>query len=262
MFQRTFSPARKGPMITAIMGGETPEELIAQVRGAEFDGADGICIDLAYLKPEFRTKDHFKRIIGSACLPFMFYFYRNDIWKACATDESRQEILLLAAEAGASCIDVMGDLYDPSPRERTYNQDAIARQRELIDKIHERGSEVVMSSHMTSEAVSCEEVLDQLQEFESRNADIVKLVAAANTEEDLLEAIKTTMTLRRTLKKPFIHLVGGKYMRFHRFMGPVLGVSVCFAVHRYDMRWPMMQPTVKAMRTVIDNMHFNLSDLE
>ena len=40
--QRTFSPARKGPMITAIMNGETPEELIAQIRGAEYDGADGI----------------------------------------------------------------------------------------------------------------------------------------------------------------------------------------------------------------------------
>ena len=215
MLQRTFSPARKGPMITAIMGGETPEELIAQVRGAEFDGADGICIDLAYLKPEFRTKDHFKRIIGSACLPFMFYFYRNDIWKACATDESRQEILLLAAEAGASCIDVMGDLYDPSPRERTYSKDAIARQRELIDKIHERGSEVVMSSHMTSEALSCEEC--SINSRSSRAECGHRETVVANTEEDS-RGNQDDDDASAHAKKPFIHLVGGKYMRFHRFI--------------------------------------------
>ena len=259
--QRTFSPKRKGPMITAIMTGETPEELIAQIRGAEFDGADGIGIDLSHLKPEFREVKALERIIGTACLPFMFFFYRNDCWKACPTDESRQEVLLKAAEAGAACIDVMGDLYNPSPRERTYDEAAIAKQKELIAKVHERGAEVVMSSHM-SEPLTCAEVLDQLQEFERRGADIVKIVTTVNTEAELQEAIKTTMLLHHELKKPFIHLVNVKYSRFHRFMGPVLGVNVCFAVHRYDLRWPMTQPTVKALRTVVDTMHFQLSDFD
>ena len=87
-------------------------------------------------------------------------------------------------------------------------------------------------------------------------------MTTVNTEAELQEAIKTTMLLHHELKKPFIHLVNGKYSRFHRFMGPVLGVNVCFAVHRYDLRWPMTQPTVKALRTVVDTMHFQLSDFD
>jgi len=35
------------------MGGQTPQELIAEARNAGFDGTQGIAITLADLKPEF-----------------------------------------------------------------------------------------------------------------------------------------------------------------------------------------------------------------
>ena len=63
------------------MGGQTPEELIAQARNSEFSGAQGIAIDLADLKPEFRNHDSLKRVIDSVELPFMFFFYRADRWE-------------------------------------------------------------------------------------------------------------------------------------------------------------------------------------
>ena len=81
--KRTFFQKKNGAMVTALMTGPTPESLIAQARGAEFDGTDAIGIELRDLKPEYRTREVFERIIQSVNLPFMFIFYRNDHGFGC-----------------------------------------------------------------------------------------------------------------------------------------------------------------------------------
>ncbi len=248
------------PIISGIFAGQTVKELIAEARNAEFEGAKGITIDLFDLKPEFRNSDSLERVINSVNLPFMFYFYRNDKWKD-SSDDDRQELLLTAAGSGASMIDVMGDLYDPSSREITYNKEAIDKQKRLIDKIHEKGADVVMSSH-TSSSLSTEEVVEHMLALEKRDPDVVKIVTNTNTEEELAEAFATTMTLNRELKKPFIHLCGGKYSRLHRFVCPTLGVSILFAVSNYSDRYGFGQPTIKSMKAVLDNIHWNINSVK
>lgn len=126
---------------------QTPAELTAEARNCEFEGADGLAVDLGDLKPEFRKRDALKGVIDAVRLPFMFCFYRNDPQQHLG-DDARQEVLLAAADAGASIIDVMGDLYDPSPMELTRNQAAVDKQKRLIDRIHGKGADVVISSHM------------------------------------------------------------------------------------------------------------------
>jgi 3-dehydroquinate dehydratase len=247
------------PILTAIMAGQTPEELIAESRNAEFDGARGIAIDLMDLKPEFRNRDAFKRIVDAVNLPFMFYFYRNDRWGQPSDDE-RQQVLLAAAEAGASMIDVMGDLYDPSPREITRNPEAIDRQKRLIDTLHEKGADVVISSHVGC-AMNAEQVLDHLRTTALRGADVVKIVTTVNTADELAEAFRTTLRLQRELDQPFIHLCTGSYSRPHRFLGPALGVSIFFAVPRYEPRYGLNQPPIRAMKAVLDNLHWNIREL-
>lgn len=249
------------PVITGILAGQTPEELMAESRNAEFDGAHGIAVDLYDLKPEFRNAESLKTVVDSVRLPFMFYFYRNDRWGK-PTDEERQKVLLAAVDAGASMIDVMGDLYDPSPMEITHNKKAIDKQKRLIDRIHKKGADVVMSSHMPLCARTAEEVLEHLQEVEKRGPDVVKIVTGVNTAEELAEAFRTTLLLKRELKKPFIHLCGGKFSRPHRFMGPALGVSILFAVSRYNPRYPgLAQPTIHSMKTVLENLHWNINEI-
>ena len=249
------------PVIAGIIAGQTPQELIAAVKNSESEGAEGITIDLFDLKPEFRNSESFKSIINSVNLPFMFYFYREDSWKK-SSDEDRQEVLLVAADAGASMIDVMGDLYDPSPKQITYNQNAIDKQKRLIDKIHSKGADVVISSH-TGCPLTTEEVVKHMLELESRGPEVVKIVTTINTEEELAEALRTTIALNRELKTQFIHLCTGKYSRPHRFMCPVLGTSVMFAVPYYSDRYPgLAQPTIKSMKAVLDNIHWNINDIE
>jgi 3-dehydroquinate dehydratase len=246
------------PVITGIMAGQTPQELIAEARNSEFDGAQGIAITLSHLKPEFRNPAALKSIVDAAALPVMFFFYRDDEWKN--SDDARQELLLAAAEVGASMIDVMGDLYDPSPMEITRSPAAIDKQKALIDRIHAKGADVVISSHMPC-ARTTEQVLEHMLSLESRGPEMVKIVTTVNTDDELAEAFRTTMALKRRLKTPFIHLCNGKFSRPHRFLGAALGASIVFAVHEYEPRYGMTQPTIRAMKAVLDNLHWNIRDV-
>lgn len=247
------------PVITGILAGQTPAELIAGARNCEFEGANGIAVSLEDLRPEFRNQDSLKSVIGAVDLPFMFLFYRYDRWQNL-DDEARQEVLLMAASAGASIIDVMGDLYDPSPMELTHNPEAIYRQKHLIDRIHSKGADVVISSHLQCSRTT-EQVVEHLKEVELRGADVVKIVTTVDTEEELTEAFKTTMALKHELKTPFIHLCNGKYSRPHRFMCPALGTSILFAVSHYEPCYGMGQPTIRAMKTVLENLHWNINQI-
>lgn len=246
------------PVIASLFSGETPRELMAKAANSEFDGANGIAIELHALRPEFRNRDSIKSIIDTVNLPFMFCFYRKDQWEN-RDDDARQELLLAAADAGASMIDVMGDLYDPSPLELTRNPTAVEKQKRLIDILHTKGASVVVSSHMSCFR-STEQVVEHLQTVEVRGADVVKLVQTVDTERELEEAVRTTLALRRELKTPFIHLCNGKFARPHRFFGPALGVAICFAVQRYE-NGVGSQPTITALRAVLDNLHWNIDAL-
>ncbi|MBN8215762.1 MAG: type I 3-dehydroquinate dehydratase [Spirochaetes bacterium] len=247
---------KSDPVLTGIMSGQTPQELIAEARTAESEGAKGIATDLADLKPEHRHHDALKAVIDSVNLPFMFFFYRGGGGPG-RDDDGRQALLLTAAEAGASMIDVMGDLYDPSPMELTRDPRAVEKQKRLIDEIHAKGADVVLSSHMPCPRTA-EQALEHLREGEARGADVVKLVATVDTDVELAEAFRTTLLLKRELKKPFIHLCNGKMSRPHRFLGPALGVSIFFAVPRYEPRYGMGQPLVREMKDVLDRLHWNI----
>jgi 3-dehydroquinate dehydratase len=244
------------PVITSLFSGRTPQELIAKAANSEFDGAGGIAIELHELLPEFRNRASLQTVIGAVNLPFMFCFYRKDALEN-RDDDARQELLLDAAAAGAAMIDVMGDLYDPSPLELTQNPAAVEKQKRLVDAIHAKGAGVVISSHAQCFR-STEQVVEHLKTTEARGADVVKLVQTADTEDELAEAIRTTLALRRELRVPFIHLCNGKFARPHRFFGPALGVSILFAVQRFET--PVgSQPTITAIKAVLDNLHWNIN---
>ena len=136
MIRKSFFGSQK-TVIAALLKGDTVNSFIHQARNAEFAGADGIVIELCLLPPEQRTVENFKTLMASVRLPFMFCVYRNDLWFK-GDDKARQKGLLAAAEAGAEVIDVMGDLFDPSPRELTRDKSAVRRQKKLIGEIQDR----------------------------------------------------------------------------------------------------------------------------
>ena len=252
---------RQDAAVTMLCSPESIGEAVGLARSAEMDGADGFAIELQKLPLEQRTEENFRTLINSVQLPFMFIDYRNDVFLK-ADDEARQKYLLLAAKSGAEVIDVMGDLYDPSPLELTRNPEAVEKQKALISHIHELGAKVLMSSHMTSTERSAEEVLEHLQEQSSRGADILKIVVGMNTEKAMLEGVRTLLLLHKELNKPFVFLGGGQYGRFIRYVGPQLGAAIEFAVHDYPAGQSYHQPTIRSFKAVMDNFHWNIGDLK
>ena len=257
MLKRSFLN-RQEPAVAMLYRPLSAGEAVAGALSAEYDGADGIAIEISAMPENERSVEVFRKIIDSVQLPFMFIDYRNDV--ICgADDDKRQEFLLMATDAGADVIDVMGDLYAPAPRELATDCAAIAKQKKLIEQIHARGSFALMSSHAANEFVPPEDVLAMMQEQSSRGADILKVVTAVNSEDEFQEAIRTLLLLNRELDKPFIYLGVGKFGRMIRYIGPKFGVAVTFGVHDYDEKGIyVQQPSIKSFRQVLDNLKWDI----
>ncbi|MBE6390089.1 MAG: type I 3-dehydroquinate dehydratase [Lentisphaerae bacterium] len=251
---------RQTTAVTALFSGESITELTAKARQAAADGADGIAVELLSLAPEFCTVDNFKAIIDAASLPSMFICYRNHKWFG-SDDDARQECLLKAAEAGAEVIDVMGDLYCPTPGELTTDIKAVEKQKKLISEIHARGAKALISSHMNAlEPKSAGEIMEIANIQSERGADICKIVTNGDTEEAFLEAIKADIMLSKSFHKPFIHLTSGRFCKLHRFMGTKLGLAITFGVSGYDLT-PYTQPLVRSFKTVRDTIPWDITDI-
>ena len=239
------------PLFTAIFCDDSVDVLARKARDAHQAGADAVCVELRNLPREERSAERLRVFLDATPLPTMCCLYRSDCLGQ--NDATRQKDLFAALDAGAACIDVMGDLYDPSPREWTRNRSAIARQRRLIAKIHEAGAQVIQSAHLFAFAEP-ESVLEQLKDFAKRGADIVKLVQTANTEEEFLAALRATMLCRRELGVPFVHLVSGVFGDLHRLIAPSLGIALTFATLDKGGAFPMPQPSLADFRGVFDHL--------
>ncbi len=249
-------PLERAPLFTAIFCDGSAAALAQQAKAAWYAGADGVCVELRNLPRDERSPEKLRALIDASPLPTMCCLYRNDILDG-TDDAARTKTLLAALNAGAACIDVMGDLFDPSPREWSRKPAAIAKQKRLIAKIHEAGAQAIISSHPLC-YLPPEEVLAQLKDFEKRGADIVKLVQKADTEEEFLGALRATFLCRRELKTPFVHLVSGAFGDLHRLLAPRLGVALTFATLDKRGAFPMPQPPLANFKAVFENIRFQM----
>jgi len=243
------------PYLAAIIAEATPDQTVTSILACEHEGAEAFVVDLARWEGDRLTLEELSRVFRCTGRPTMPLCYRSGNLAADRMDdEARAELMLLAVDAGAAGCDVMGDMYAPAPRERTREERAIEAQKRLIERIHAKGAEVLMSSHAQSEFLSAEEVLEHLSDFVSRGVDIAKIVVRADDEDELLEALRTTVLLRRELDVPFVHLCSGAYGRLQRYVAPSLGAALTFGV-RHSVQGP--QPLVSAARPVLNELNWH-----
>lgn len=247
------------PFIASVITESDPDSCIAAIRNSEYDGAHAFDLHLRSLEQQYHNTHDLGRIIKSTSRPMLMINYRsNEHWAGQASDEDRVESHLMAVKAGASACDIMGDMYDPSPLEISYKPEAIDKQKRLIDKIHKMGSEVLMSSH-TWVSMNTEQTIEHMKALESRGADMVKIANAVDSEEELLEAFRTTVELKKELNVPFVHICMGEFGKIHRFVGPLLGSSLIFCVQQYTQRGHKEQPLVRAAKAVFDNLDWRVA---
>ena len=248
------------PLITGMILKDNPDSIRFAVKNSIYDGADCLGIQLECLKKEYKSEENYEKIFA-ACSGHPIYitnYRRNE--NNGFSDEELADGLLTALSCGATLGDVPASWFDPDSGmgiglELSMKQSAVDKQMHLIDKIHQMGKEALMSSHVLKFA-SAETVLEIAYEQQRRGADIVKIVTAANSDEEQMENLRITTLLKKELKVPFLFLSGGTHSKIHRMIGPQLGCVSYLAVREHDERAVSTQPTIKAAKAVRDNLDY------
>lgn len=248
-----FENMDKRPALVCSLSDATEAELIATIRNAIWDGADGFLLHTECMDKEYRNVESLKRILAYCeDKPVLTLDYSWGV----GDDTPNAAFLLDTIDAGAGCIDVYADMFDHHDRLcYTDKPEAVKKQMELIEKAHAKGAQVMTSCHLF-DFVEPEKVLEMGISLEKRGADIVKFAAQVNNEDELLEAMRLTVMLKRTLKVPFLHIAMGQYGKAHRVLAPTLGSCMVLCVQKYTTRSHKDKPLLRAVRTVYDNLDY------
>ena len=241
------------PLLCAMVQDDTPEEMICTILDSLYGGAEAFGIQLCNLKHEYRTEETLRKIF-SYCegRPIYITSYRGNQSKGLSDDECA-ELLLLGLRAGATLCDVMGDYFCPTTDQLTFDEEAVKKQKALIEKIHEMGGEVLISSHL-SRFFSEEEIVRYAKAQAERGADVIKIVSKAETEDEQMASLQIIHRLKQECDRPFLFLVGGKYTRLVREIGPSLGVCMYLCLSRYRPVSAKAQPLLSAAKAIRDAM--------
>ena len=243
------------PLLVDMIIVDNPTQAVNNIRNAIFDGAEAFGMQMERLRPEYRTEDILKKLTAyMGERPFYLTNYRGAYNKEM-TEEARMDELMLGIKCGATLVDLTGDTFDPTPGEMTYNKIAIDKQKAQIEKFHEAGAEVLMSSHIFK-YMEPERVVELALEQQSRGADIAKFVTGTETEEQLWSNINTIKLLKQELKIPFLFLSNGSWCKMHRVLGPYFGVCMWLCVQEYDALSSRDQPLLRSMKQIVDNFDY------
>ena len=237
-------------LLTVMVQARTPERVKELVTLSKAEGAEAFGMQFERLRQEYRTKETYKALFAFAApSPVYVTNYRgkrNDAGVFAKDDETLSAELLEIAECGATLCDVMGDYFDPCPGELTVNEEAVAKQMALIDALHARGAEVLMSSHVHA-FIPAERVLEIALEHQRRGADICKIVTGASNMEEQIENLRILQLLKQTLHIPVLFLSGGESY-ISRRLGGTIGNCMTLCVQEYDDLATKAQPLLRDMK--------------
>lgn len=242
------------PLLTVILQCEQPEVAIRRIRNARCLGAEAFGLQAESLLPEYQNEELYKKLFAEMKgRPSYVTYYRGKANKG-KTDEELAKGLLTLSECGATLCDVMGDFYSRHPEELTDDAEAIKKQMQLIEALHEKGSEVLMSSHI-QKFTPAERVLEIAKEQIRRGADISKIVVKGSDMAQQIENLRITNLLKENLGAPFLFLSSG-VCSIHRRLGGHLGCCMTLCVYEHDHLSTATQPLLSTVKTVRDNLDF------
>ena len=247
MERGTFLHREHAPLVCMVQA-DNPDRIKELIGASLPEGAEAFGMQFCRMKKEYRNAATYRELFALAAPHPVYvtnYRYGENVGK---TDDVLAEELLELAACGAVLCDVMGDLFDPCPGELTKNEEAVKKQMALIDELHARGAEVLMSSHVFK-FTPAEQVLAIALEHQRRGADICKIVTGADTVEQQIENLRIIRLLKENLDIPFLFLCGGE-CRILRRIGTEIGNCMALCVHEYDELATKSQPLLRDMVTI------------
>ena len=245
------------------------------MRLAEIDGANAYEVNLPALGDY--SDDDLKVIFGAAKHPVYTTCRRADFMAVYGIDpatlphwdeESRMERQLAALTLGSVGIDMEMDTFDPhpapaigspafvsfaasigSPAELTHDTSAIAKQQEIIERVHAAGGEVILSCH-TGRPQSTTGLIEIAEIAAGRGANRVKVVSPCLNLEDLFALLAAISHLKAHLEIPVMLLGAGDYGALSRLIGANLGSGWMLAQQDYVPGGFHGQPLVSVSREI------------
>lgn len=246
--KKTFLTYKK-PLLTCMVQADNPDRIKELIDLSLPEGAEAFGMQFCRLKAAYQNEDTYKDLFAHANLPVYVTNYRTRENKGKSDDVLATELIALA-ECGATLCDVMGDFFDACDDELTTNEKAIKKQINLIDTLHKKGAEVLMSSHVLK-FTPAERVLEIAHEHERRGADICKIVTGADNMEQQIENLRIINMLKENLKIPFLFLAGGE-CHIMRRIGGEIGCCMYLCVHEYDEYATKSQPLLRDVKIIRD----------
>lgn len=236
--------------LTVMVQAKTPDRIKELVDKAAPAGGEAFGMQFEVMEKQYRNKDVYKDLFKYTKDKPVYvtnYRYSENEGKS---DEQIAEELVELAECGADLCDIMGDLYDRQPDEVAVDKDAIEKQKNLIDRLHDKGAKVLMSSHVLK-YTPAERVLEIARQHKAVGADICKIVTGADTMEQQLENLKIINMLKENLGIPFLFLCGGECGILRR-IGGRLGCTMYLCVNEYDELATQTQPLLGDMKKILE----------
>lgn len=236
------------PLLTCMLQADCPDRVRELFQKAQADGAEAYGMQFCHMKPQYRTEVTYRSLFSlTETAPIYVTNYRYGKNQNKTDDALADELLELVA-CGATLCDVMGDFFAPCDDQLTMDWEAIRKQRRLIDALHERGAEVVMSSHVFR-FMPAERVLEMAREHQRRGADICKIVTGAANMTEQIENLRTIQLLKEQLGIPFLLLSVGECHLLRR-VGAKLGNCMTLCVCEYDDFATKLQPLLSDMKNL------------
>jgi 3-dehydroquinate dehydratase len=230
---------------------DNPDRIKELIDLARPEGAEAFGMQFCKMKEEYRNKKTYRELFEYASpLPVYVTNYRNHLSNAGKSDDVLAAELVELAECGATLCDVMGDYFDLCEGELTMDEEAVKKQMKLIDELHKRGAEVLMSSHVLK-FTPAERVLEIALEHQRRGADICKIVTGAENTDQQIENLRIINLLKENLKIPFLFLSGGE-CHIMRRIGGLLGCCMYLCVREYDEYATKAQPLLHDIKIIRD----------
>jgi 3-dehydroquinate dehydratase len=245
---------------------------IAAIRNGEINGATAFDLHLSCLDEEYKNPDSIREIVSSTDKPMLALNYnqRYDWSSFYTSEEERVKLLMTAAEAGVSAVDIQGYTYDleskenymgnanfsftkGNPKEIVTDKKIIEKQVALIEHFHAIGTEVLLSTHPYI-PMNCEQVTELTKYLQKRKPDIIKIVTLCENDEQMVEAFKTMLTLKKEITKTKIHFhCCGKAGKLTRIINPILGAYLTFCTDQYTESSNLEQLHLKTTADIINN---------
>jgi 3-dehydroquinate dehydratase type I len=245
------------PFICAVITEPDVDSVIKAIDVAEKDGADAFELNLSFLygsKAGLSTKE-LKNIFAATERPIFTTNRRVDVKGHVFTgsDEERMQIQLDCFEAGSVGLDMEIDTFaKPGTPLEYIDNSVIKKQREVIRKVHNGGGEVMVSHHEPERIFAPEEAVKIASYIEKvLEADIAKLVSFARSYDDFVACLKTTLSLKKYTKIPFVHQAHGQHAKLSRIICPILGSILFYCPPEVGKGTVIDQPSIRSVKTFL-----------